>query len=42
VIALGEIGDARAIAPLTHVMKDKDWHVGDEAVRAVEKIKERN
>ena len=37
--ALGKIGDARAVEPLTELLTDKDWDVRCRAEEALEKLK---
>jgi len=37
-IALGEIGDARAVDPLIGTLKDDDWRVIDAATEALAKL----
>jgi len=38
VIALGEIGDKRAVEPLIQALKDKDWNVRNSAADALRKL----
>lgn len=38
-LALGKIGDARAVEPLTKALKDKDREVREAAKQALEEIK---
>ncbi|UCE73499.1 MAG: HEAT repeat domain-containing protein [Methanomassiliicoccales archaeon] len=35
---LGEIGDSRAVEPLTQTLRDKDWNLGKKAAEALNKL----
>ncbi len=39
---LGNIGDTRAVKPLTAALKDKNWFVQEDAIRALQKITGQN